>query len=68
MTPEAAAYLDKARSDLDDAKEIEAIQLAQVAARSAYYAAFHAAEAFILNAPAQSPRPTRVYVRSLLVY
>ncbi|HWG05617.1 MAG TPA: HEPN domain-containing protein [Beijerinckiaceae bacterium] len=47
MTPEAKNYLDKARSDLDEARKIAAIGLATVAARSAYYAAFHAAEAFI---------------------
>lgn len=49
MTPEAEDYLDKARSDLDDARKIMTIQLAKVAARSAYYAAFHAAEAFIIE-------------------
>jgi uncharacterized protein (UPF0332 family) len=45
VTPEAKDYLDKARDDLDDARKIVAIHLATVAARSAYYAAFHAAEA-----------------------
>lgn len=49
MRPEAADYLDKARNDLDDARRIAAIGLAKVAARSAYYAAFHAAEAFIIE-------------------
>ncbi len=49
MTPEAQDYLDKARGDLDDARKIMSIQLAKVAARSAYYAAFHAAEAFIIE-------------------
>ncbi|WP_292534356.1 HEPN domain-containing protein [Methylocystis sp.] len=49
MKPEAADYLDKARNDLDDAKKIGAIGLARVAARAAYYAAFHAAEAFIVE-------------------
>lgn len=49
MTPEAKDYLDKARDDLDDARKIAAIHLAKVAARSAYYAAFHAAEALIIE-------------------
>ncbi len=40
MTPEAKDYLDKAHDDLDDARKIMTIQLAKVAARSAYYAAF----------------------------
>ena len=47
MTPQARAYLDKARSDLEEAAKIAAIGLAQVATRSAYYAAFHAAQALI---------------------
>jgi uncharacterized protein (UPF0332 family) len=47
LTPQARAYLDKARNDLEDAAKIAAIGLAQAAARSAYYAAFHAAEALI---------------------
>jgi uncharacterized protein (UPF0332 family) len=48
MTPEAAAYLAKGRDDLDEARKIASIGLAKAAARSAYYAAFHAAEALIL--------------------
>jgi uncharacterized protein (UPF0332 family) len=49
VTPEAKDYLDKARDDLSDARKIAAIGLAKVAARSAYYAAFHTAEAFIFE-------------------
>jgi len=49
MTPEAANYLAKAREDLSDARQIAGIGLATVAARSAYYAAFHAAEALIVE-------------------
>ena len=45
MTPEAAQFLKKSRDDLNDARKIASIGLAHVAARSAYYAAFHAAEA-----------------------
>jgi uncharacterized protein (UPF0332 family) len=49
VKPEAADYLSKARDDLNDARKIAAIGLGKVAARSAYYAAFHAAEAFIVE-------------------
>ncbi|HEY1888203.1 MAG TPA: HEPN domain-containing protein [Roseiarcus sp.] len=49
MKPETRKFLDKAQSDLTDAKKIAAIELANVAARSAYYAAFHAAEGFIFE-------------------
>jgi uncharacterized protein (UPF0332 family) len=49
MTPEAKDYLDKAREHLDEARKIAAIGLAKAAARSAYYAAFHAAQAFIFE-------------------
>jgi uncharacterized protein (UPF0332 family) len=49
MKPEAGYYLAKARQDLSDARQIFAIALANVAARSAYYAAFHAAEALLVE-------------------
>jgi uncharacterized protein (UPF0332 family) len=49
MKPEAADYLEKARESLDEAKAIGGIGLASVAARSAYYAAFHAAQALIIS-------------------
>jgi uncharacterized protein (UPF0332 family) len=49
VTPEAADYLDKARDSLDEARKIGVIGLARVAARAAYYAAFHTAEAFIVE-------------------
>jgi uncharacterized protein (UPF0332 family) len=49
VKPEAADYLAKAREDLGDARQIIRIGLAKVAARSAYYAAFHAAEALIFE-------------------
>ena len=49
MTPEAGDYLEKARDHLDEAEKIAAIGLAKAAARSAYYAAFHAAQAFIVE-------------------
>jgi uncharacterized protein (UPF0332 family) len=49
MKAEAANYFFKAQEDLSDARQIAAIGLAKVAARSAYYAAFHAAEARIVE-------------------
>ncbi len=49
MTPEARDYLDKAREHLDEARKIAAIGLARAAARSAYYAALHTAQAFIVE-------------------
>jgi uncharacterized protein (UPF0332 family) len=49
VSPEAALYLAKAREALGEAKQIVAINLAQVAARSAYYVAFHAAEAMVFQ-------------------
>ncbi len=49
MTPEAEASLIRARRDLDEARMVAALPLARAAARSAYYAAFHAAEAFIVD-------------------
>lgn len=41
MTPEAADYLEKAQGDLADARKVAGIGLATVAARLAYFAAFH---------------------------
>jgi uncharacterized protein (UPF0332 family) len=49
MKPEAADYLEKASENLDEAKAIFGIGLASVAARSAYYAAFHAAQAVVVS-------------------
>jgi len=49
MTPEAEAYLATAREDLREAGLIAALPLAKAAARSAYNAAFHAAEGFIFE-------------------
>ena len=56
MTPEVANYLAKAREDLSDAHKIATLGLAKVAARSAYYAAFHAAEAFIVERTSKAPK------------
>jgi len=49
VTPEPEASLIRARRDLDEARMVAALPLARAAARSAYYAAFHAAEAFIVD-------------------
>jgi uncharacterized protein (UPF0332 family) len=49
VSEEVDAYLSKARQCLDEAHQIAAIGLLNVASRSAYYALFHAAEALIFN-------------------
>lgn len=49
MKPETRRFLDKAQRDLSDAKKIAAIELANVAARSAYHAVSQAAEGFIFE-------------------
>jgi uncharacterized protein (UPF0332 family) len=49
MKPETADYLDKARTCLADARQIATLPLPRLAAREAYYAAFHAAEAYIFE-------------------
>lgn len=49
MTPEAAAHLARASAGLDEARSAADIPpLVRIAARSAYRAAFHAAEALII--------------------
>jgi uncharacterized protein (UPF0332 family) len=47
LTPEAAETLATAHQHLSDAKAIRGLNIGHVAAREAYLAAFHAAEAFI---------------------
>jgi len=49
LTPEADAQLEVARGDLSDAKKLADLAFVKVAARCAYYAAFHAAEAYIFE-------------------
>jgi uncharacterized protein (UPF0332 family) len=49
MKPETADCLAKARECLDGAEQIAGLPLPQVAAREAYLAAFHAAEAYIFE-------------------
>ncbi len=49
MTPEAGDYLAKARELLEEARAVFAIHLLEAAGRSAYLAAYHAAQAFIFE-------------------
>jgi uncharacterized protein (UPF0332 family) len=50
MTPEAADHLAKARQCLDEAKQIAALApLHQIVAREAYFAAYHAAAAYVFE-------------------
>jgi uncharacterized protein (UPF0332 family) len=46
---ETADYLAKAGATLADAERIAGLPLPHVAAREAYYAAYHAAEAYIFE-------------------
>ena len=62
MKPETADYLAKARTTLADARQIAALPLPHVAARETYYAAFHAAEAYIFEHPGKVA-PTHKAVR-----
>ena len=49
MRAETAEYLAKARTTLADTRQIAAIPLPHVAAREAYLAVFHPAEAYIFE-------------------
>ena len=49
MKAETADYLAKARNTLADAQQIATLPLPHVAAREAYLALFHAAEAYIFE-------------------
>jgi hypothetical protein len=49
MKAETADYLAKARATLAGAQQIAAVPLPHIAAREAYYAAYHAAEAYIFE-------------------
>jgi uncharacterized protein (UPF0332 family) len=49
MKAETADYLLKARATLADAEKIAAVPLPHVGAREAYYAVYHAAEAYIFE-------------------
>ena len=49
MKPQTSAYLDSADEGIRDAKKILAINIPRQAARLAYYAQFHAAQALIFE-------------------
>jgi len=49
MKPETADYLGKAHATLADATKIATLPLPHVAAREAYLAVFHAAQAYIFE-------------------
>ncbi len=59
----------KARDHLNEARKIAGIGLAQAAARSAYYAAFHAAQSFKkrggLMLPSGAANPSAIMVNCL---
>lgn len=56
MTPEAEDLLAKAQGMLSDARTILDVGVARVAAREAYMAAFHAAQALIFERQGDVPR------------
>jgi len=56
VKPEAAALLDKARRSLADAERILLIEADAVAAREAYMAAFHAAQALLFERTGRVPK------------
>jgi uncharacterized protein (UPF0332 family) len=59
VKPETADCLTKARECLDGAKQIAELPLPQVAAREAYLAAFHAAEAYIFEETSKTVKTHR---------
>jgi uncharacterized protein (UPF0332 family) len=59
LKPETADCLTKARECLDGAKQIAQLPLPQVAAREAYLAAFHAAEAYIFEQTSRTVKTHR---------
>ena len=61
MKAETADYLAKARATLADAQEIAAMPLPHIAAREAYLAVFHAAEAYIFEQTGKWQRLTEVF-------
>lgn len=65
MKAETADYLTKARATLADARQIASLPLPHVAAREAYLAVFHAAEAYIFEKTQggkdASRRPQRIF-------
>jgi len=59
VKPEAASFLDKARTLPGEAEAILAIHLNESAGRTAYLAGYHAAQAFVLERTGKSPKTHR---------
>ena len=59
MKAETADYLAKARATLGDAEKIATLPLPHIAAREAYLAAFHAAEAYIFEQTGKAAKTHR---------
>jgi uncharacterized protein (UPF0332 family) len=59
VKPETADFLNKARHCLSSAETIAAAGVADVAAREAYLAAFHAAEAYIFERTGKAAKTHR---------
>jgi len=59
MKAETADYLAKARTTLADTRQIAALPLLHVAAREAYLAVFHAAEAYIFEQTGKATKTDR---------
>ena len=59
MKAETADYLAKARATVADAQQIATLPLPHIAAREAYLAAFHAAEAYIFEHTDKAARTHR---------
>ena len=59
MKVETADYLAKAKATLADAQKIATLPLPHIAAREAYLAAFHAAEAYIFEHTEKAARTHR---------
>ena len=51
MTPQAGRFLEKAQELLAEAETMLGVGLNDAAGRTAYLAGFHAAQAFIFEAP-----------------
>lgn len=59
MKAETADYLGKARQRLADAEQIATLPLPHIAAREAYIAVFHAAEAYIFEQTGKAAKTHR---------
>jgi uncharacterized protein (UPF0332 family) len=59
VTPEVATYLEMARTHLADARTVAALPLPHLAAREAYLAGYHAAEALVFARTGQAVKTHR---------